>query len=396
MSARAHPRFSFMPFVIGNAAIIFLLLVDITNSTNGVILKQVYWGHDFVNVWTSGKLVIAQRLDLLYDPILYQRFQKMLFGPLGPHNYSYPPLTLPLMVPFALLPYWLALVVWLAGTAWLFVKAATPWWQDSTGWPGIFILLTPAATINIWAGHYGFLIGALLLFGWRALDAKKPWLAGLCFGLLAIKPHVALFLPLVLLIRGEGRAIMAAALTAIMLILISLMMFGPQPWRDFLAITAGMQSGMIDAQHAFFGKMSTSTSTALFALHAPLPLVIAGQAAMAISGIVMVARAARLAQTRDIALLAATATFLVLPYAFNYDLTVSAMGAATMMGAAALLPIERWLSILGFMAAQLGLILAMLGMPVMPLLLLGLAIVQYRVARRKDLPPIAPAQQAKP
>lgn len=84
---------------------------------------------------------------------------------------------------------------------------------------------------------------------------------------------------------------------------------------------------------------------------------------------------------RPLALLAATATFLVLPYAFNYDLTVVSLAAvATMsrdMG-----PVDRRLAAVGFLSPQLGMLLAMFGLPVMPLMLAGLAIVQFRAAIR--------------
>ncbi|MGE0773439.1 MAG: glycosyltransferase family 87 protein [Sphingomonadaceae bacterium] len=393
MNARAGFRSSFIPFIVGNALVLFLLIADFNNSAGGVIQQQAYWGRDFINVWTAGKLVLAGRLDLLYDPVLYQGFQQQLFGPLGPHNYSYPPFTLPLMAPFALLPYWLALMVWLTGTGWLFVRAAAPWWREATGWPAMLVLLTPAATMNIWAGQYGFLIGAILLFGWRALEKGRPWLAGFCFGLMAIKPHLALFVPLILLLRGEGRAIIAGVLTVTGMVLVSMLLFGVAPWRDFLTITTGAQGAMVNAGAAFFGKMSTSTATALFAIGAPKAVALTGQAAIASLAVAMVVHVARRGQVRDIALLAATATFLTLPYAFNYDLTVSAMGATMAMGLVTLSRMERGLATLGFLAAQLGMVLAMLHLPLMPLLLGGLAIVQYRIAR-KNSAPVPPSQQA--
>ena len=65
-------------------------------------------------------------------------------------------------------------------------------------------VLTPAALMNIWAGHYGFLVGALFLLGWERLD-RRPWQAGLFFGLMLIKPHLAILIPLVLLLGANGQ-----------------------------------------------------------------------------------------------------------------------------------------------------------------------------------------------
>ena len=84
--------------------------------------------------------------------------------------------------------------------------------------------------------------------------------------------------------------------------------------------------------------------------------------------------------TRDLAFLVATATFLVLPYCFNYDLTVVMVGALWLLTRDTLEGPDRRLAMYGFLAPQLGMVLAALGLPLMPLMLLGLAYAQYRLA----------------
>ena len=94
-------------------------------------------------------------------------------------------------------------------------------------------VLTPAALMNIWAGHYGFLIGALFLLGWERLD-KRPWLAGLLFGLLLIKPHLAILVPLVLLLRAQWSALLSGALTVAVLVAATSAIYGWGVWEQFL------------------------------------------------------------------------------------------------------------------------------------------------------------------
>jgi hypothetical protein len=371
-----------LPWIFGNLLILILFIRDIKSFENGLIANSAYWGRDFINVWTSGKILLAGKIGIIYDVPAYYAFAQGLFGAIGEHNYSYPPFVLPLMVPFALLPYPIALAAWLGLTGWLFVYAAAPWWRAGTGLPAWMVAITPAGLVNIWTGHYGFLLGALALLGWRNLD-RKPALAGLFFGLMAIKPHLAILIPLVLLLRGEWKAIWFAALTVLALIMGSLMLFGIEPWREYLTVTIGVQSAMINAGGAFFRLMSTSAATSMLQLGASAPVAGLIQAAVAMAGVGMVAIAARTSSTQDTALLAATATFLVLPYAFNYDLTVSAMGAALLMYRTDLSVIDTRVATWGFMAAQIGMVLAALfSLPGLPLLLLGLAIVQFRYATR--------------
>ncbi len=163
-------------------------------------------GRDFVNVYTSGALTLNHRLDILYDVDAYRAYQLGLFHQsLHDHNYSYPPVTLLYTWVFALLPYPLALVAWLGGTGALFVRAARPYLARA-GLSAWLALIAPASIVNLWAGHYGFLVGALWLAAWHHLP-RRPVLAGVLIGLMVVKPHLAVLAPLVLLRRGEWRAI---------------------------------------------------------------------------------------------------------------------------------------------------------------------------------------------
>ena len=136
---------------------------------------QALWGRDFVNVYSSGALALQGRLDILYDVEAYRAFQLGLFdGELQHHNYSYPPVSLLYTWLFALLPYPAAWVAWLALTGAPFASAARPLLRG-VGLPGWVALLAPASIINLWAGHYGFLIGALWLFAWRRCLGARRW-----------------------------------------------------------------------------------------------------------------------------------------------------------------------------------------------------------------------------
>lgn len=367
-------------FVIGNLFVLGLFVRDILAFDHGIVATHSYWGRDFVNVWTAGRLLIEGQLTILYDLPAYHAWQVAQFGPLGQHNFSYPPLVLPLMLPFGALPYPLALAVWTLATAALFLHAARPWWRDATGLPAWLVLATPAALVNVWAGHYGFLVGALLLYGWRALEGGHARRAGLFFGLLAIKPHLAVLIPLVLLVRREWRAAFTAAATVGALVGVSLLVFPPALWQQYLGATAGLQASMIDASDSFFRYMSTSLATALIAVSVPHGIALACQAVLGLAAATAVALAARTCSLRTAALMAATATFLILPYAFNYDLTVVAVAAAMLLARDEPSGIEQRLALGGFAAAQFGMALSGFGLPGIPLLLVGLFGVQCRAA----------------
>jgi hypothetical protein len=298
-----------------------LILRDVLATGASLSISgQALWGRDFVNVYSSGALVLQGRVDLLYDVDAYRAFQLGLFdGGLQNHNYSYPPVSLLYTWLFALLPYPVALVAWLGSTGLLFAAAARPLLRNA-GLPAWVALLAPASIVNLWAGHYGFLVGALWLFAWRLLP-RRPGLSGVLIGLMVVKPHLALLAPIVLLWRREWVALAAAAATSVGLVLLSAALFGSQLWLTYLTETAMLQAAMVDDVGAFFLTMMPTVTPAVAIVGLPTAVTAAVQLGVALLAVAMLLK--HLPRDSEQAGLAtATATFLVLPYAFAYDMTV--------------------------------------------------------------------------
>jgi hypothetical protein len=379
------------PWVIGAALSLQLLWVDFTHSAGGKLEDKAFWGRDFVNLWTGGHLLREGRADAIYDVAAYREFLAGLFGPMGGHNYSYPPVTFPIAQLFSLLPYWLSLALWLGATGALFVWAARRWWPS--GWAPLWLaVLTPAALMNVWAGHYGFLVGALFLLGWQRLD-ERPWQAGLLFGLMLVKPHLAVLVPLVLLVRGRWTALLSGGLTVLVLVAATSAIYGWDVWPQFLFGAGTVQAGLIDAGTSFYGYMSTSLATGLLRLSDNPALAFGAQMLLGTAAVAMVVAAARgKLPTADLAMMVATATFLVLPYAFNYDLTVVMIAAVRLWADPEATRAERALAVTGFLSPQIGMLLAPLGIPAMPLMLAALFAGQFSRALRS--PAAGPAERA--
>ncbi len=385
-TASVHTPTAILFCFLGSLAFWMLILNDFSRLDGLVVQNEVMLGHDFLNVWTAGRMVLEGKIAALYDIPAYRELQEGFVGhQLVGHNYSYPPLGLPLTVPFGALPYGWALAGWTIVSGAMFVRAARPFMRE-IGLAAWLVLLLPAPVVNLWNGHYGFLIGALWLWGFSSLG-NAPRRAGIMFGLMVIKPHLGILLPLVLALRRQWVAFAAAAATLVMLVLASLLLYGLEPWRAYLSATIGAQTGMIDAGSAFFASLATSTATAIYSLGARSGPALAIHALVALFALALLADAARrpAIQTREIGLMAATATFLVLPYAFNYDLTVVSLAAVwtflryqrelTLIAKAAL--------VLAFFGPQLGFVVAELtGLLVTPAALLLQLIVQWHAATR--------------
>ena len=366
-----------LPWLLGGVFILWLTIRDLLR-THGLSEAQLVLGRDFTNVWTGGHMVREHLVSKLYDVAAYQAYQRQLLGPIGQHSYSYPPVTFPIVTGLSHLPYFLALFTWqVAGMA-FFIWAAKPWWPRRVG-PVWLAVLTPAALLNI--GQYGLFVGGLFLLGWRQVERDRPILAGICFGLMLVKPQMAVLVPLALALRKDWTAILSGLATVVGLVAATTFVYGIKPWHDLLFATGPFLATLINARGSFFGLMSTSAATATFSVGAPFWLAMAIQAIFAAGGLyAVVVSALRRAPLREFALLTSTATFVVLPYAFNYDMTVPAIGALYLMTATESSSFDRRLGFCGFIAPQVGMVLAAAGVPLMPTMIAGLVYAQFRAA----------------
>lgn len=292
-------------------------------SGDGSIADVAQWGRDFVNVYSSGSLALGHRLAILYDIPAYEAYQLDLFrSGIKWHNYSYPPVTLLYTWLFALLPYPVAVLAWLGGTGTAFVVAAKPYMKRA-GLAGWVALLAPASIINIWTGHYGFLVGALWLAAWHHLP-RRPVLAGMLIGLMVVKPHLAILAPLVLAWRREWKAMGAAAATVAFLVGLSILLFGTHLWVTYLTETVKVQAAMVGQTDAFFITMMPTVTPSLAILGVSVSAATILQALVGVAAVTcLLWKLPR--DSKDAGLAAATATFLVLPYAFAYDMTAAGL-----------------------------------------------------------------------
>ncbi len=306
------------------------------------LLLHLYWpaghgidvigmplGRDFLNAWAGPQLAARGDISIIYDLNAYNEAAAALFGRPLPDlfNFSYPPFVLLLFRPLGLLPHRVALAVWTVAT--FATLAAVMLSQiERRLWAFALALLAiaPASLINGVSGQNGFLSGALLLGGIIVLD-RRPIAAGILFGLLTFKPHLGLVLVFVLLTLRAWRAVASAVITAGLLVGLSLLLFGGDPWLQYLDGTRTYQLQLLKAWHGIYVHMMPTWLGALRTAG------VAYQAAIVLQGVVALAVVGAccwaVGRTRDPAwraFIVALATPLALPYAFNYDLVAATVG----------------------------------------------------------------------
>jgi hypothetical protein len=187
--------------------------------------------------------------------------------------------------------------------------------RTGAGW---LIAAFPGLWICVAHGQNGF-ITATLAGGAILLVRRRPVLSGVLIGLLAIKPHLAVLFAVALLAVRGWRTLLSAAVTAAAFLGLSVAVFGPgalTAWLDSLQLARlATESGMLP-----WHKMP-STFALLRLLGTPVAWAYAGHALVAVAGVAavwLVWRRSGSLQLRGAVLMAAT--FVVNPYAFDYDL----------------------------------------------------------------------------
>jgi len=287
--------------------------------------RGYYIGLDFVNYWSGARLALSGSVDRLYDIAAYNALVGEWFSLAKPPLmvFSYPPNALPLLAPIGLAPYLVALPLWLAlGTA-AFLAAALG------RWPGredlgllVAIALSPILWVNLVFGQLGLFL-ALLFVGALRILPTRPGTAGVMIGLLTIKPQLGLLLPLTLILTGAWRAFATAAATAILLVLVSLALYGMEPWQVWWSETAQVQWAFVSEMNSFFVMQMTTPFIALRYLGVSVEVALAVQVLVAL--VIAAATWAVLKGPASWPLKAAIVAFgsvLMVPYVLAYDLAI--------------------------------------------------------------------------
>jgi hypothetical protein len=278
-------------------------------------------GRDFVNTWMGARAALAGDPKPWFDFATYNAALQHLFGAHFPaHGWSYPPHLLLLTWPFGFLPYLAAYAIWCALGFALYMNVAG---RDERRFERVLMLaLSPAVVINVFAGQNGFFTAALLIGGLNLVD-RRPLISGILFGFLTLKPQLGLLLPLMLALTARWRCIASAGLTTLALAAATSLVFGADVWATYFRDAVPMQQGVLThGTGIFLPMMPTAFMNARIA---GLPLEWAWTLQGGMSAAAIAAVTWTFWRRRDPVLsiaLFVTASFLVTPYAFNYDMVV--------------------------------------------------------------------------
>jgi len=192
---------------------------------------------DWSAFYRAGTSLLAGELSHIY-PVTFDIFPHPRF-PSGLY-YLYPPFTLYLTAPLALLPpAWAYAACVLAQVA-AFLFAMALLGRAVPGKPGdlltVLLVVAGSAALNsvLILGHTSAMLLLILAAGMWGMRKDRPLAAGLLWSLLLIKPNWALFLLVWILVARRWR-VLGGFLVGATLLLASGLPLGLSLWRDWFA-----------------------------------------------------------------------------------------------------------------------------------------------------------------
>jgi len=287
-------------------------------------------GGDFSHYWVASSLALKAGPAAVYDPDRFLAAQKEFFGIKIPLIWLYPPTFLLLILPLGLLPYLLALGLWLSlplAALLLVVRRIAPSYLSP--W---LALAFPGAFMNLIHGQNGLLSASLLGAGLLLLE-QAPVTAGVLLGLLSYKPHLVVLIPVALAAGRRWRALLSMGISAAALMAASLLVLGTEVWAAFLRNLPGtlaiLETGRLGKDVLLFtAKMPTWAAAVLLAGGPPwLAQLLQAGVMLATTGIVFWVWS-REAPTGVRAAVLVLCALLFPPYEFLYDLAILALPLA--------------------------------------------------------------------
>lgn len=278
---------------------------------------------DFAIFWIGGRLAgLRDFSDIFVFANFHQYILAHFHYDIGLSPFAYPPPVLLLFTPLALLPLPAAYALWVAGGTVALLAALR---LAGLRWPGcFFVLLSPPFLYNLLLGQNGAFTAALLIAA-LSLAAARPVRAGWFAALLLIKPQIGLLVPAAWAGSRHWRSLAVSLLAALALTGASVLAFGPQPWRLYLAAALPEMGNVMNTAAPQFSQPNSITS---FVLLRALGLSVAAATAcewlLALAACIFCFITCRRAGEKVGVAVTVLLSLLVMPYGHNYDMVAYA------------------------------------------------------------------------
>lgn len=316
---------------------------------------------DFLARWTAGAMVADGHTAALYSPIAQSVIQRSE----GAHSLSWfvspPPVAL-FFVPFGVVPYAAAAILWLIISVCGLVMVARlvrPYWPADRWpyWSAVLMAVASQPVIElVGGGQDSWLVLLSFVVSWRLWLAGRSLGAGVALAPAAlVKPQLVLPIIVLLVLHAGLRMLCGLVLAGVGCVLGSAALLGPHVWSDWVhTISSSLFADQVTLGQAY---KAASLQGFLTAISPAGARAVAAQLGLVAGLALLIGWAVWLVRCRPPrSMVFSTATFvavLAAPHAMIYDLVIA------LPGIAAVIVLERRPTIrvvfaAGFIAAWLG------------------------------------------
>ena len=291
---------------------LLLLFAAVLGLQTGVNLARYFselahgghFGGDFISFWRAAQRARLGDIAAIYNPDAWR--SALSVG--TPHDifwFVYPPFALFGLWPLgrmtyneavawwslAPLPFYFALAWGLAKRSGLGGQAAPAAGNLASRILAFAVLgafALPFLSANLFSGQTGTCIAVFLLgaaYFWR----DRPILAGICIGLMAVKPQLGLLVPFALAAAGQWRTFAAAAATITALAASATLWLGVAIWNDYARILE-LFGSLVGRGYAGIRQLALGPYVSLQGVGAPAPVAALLQGAISLAVLMVILR----------------------------------------------------------------------------------------------------------
>jgi hypothetical protein len=260
------------------------------------------FGGDFISFWGAAHRARLGDIAAIYNPGAWR--SALSIG--TPHHifwFVYPPFALLGLWPLGRMTYNEAVAWWSLAPlpfyfalVWMLAKRSGLGGQADAGnlesrilafaVLGAFAL--PFLGANLLTGQTGTWI-AVFLLGAACFWRDRPILAGICIGLMAVKPQLGLLVPFALAAAGQWRTFAAAAATIAALVAAATLWLGAAIWNDYVQILE-LFGGLMGRGYWGIRKLALGPYVSVQGVGAPAPAAALLQAAISLAALAVIVR----------------------------------------------------------------------------------------------------------
>ena len=225
---------------------------------------------DFAVYYIFARVGIHHGWGSLYD-YAAMRQEWLALGSAFLYPPLYPPPLAWFVAPFAALPFAMGYALW---NVLLAAALLVTWWLTVPPSSRLvrlghlaFAVAVPSVAFGLMLGQVVIVVAAAVSISWWLLRHNRPLAAGLVLSLIAIKPQLALMLPVALLVAGQSRAFLGWAAGSLVMLGVALATIGVAGLETYAILLAGsahyLGAMQVYPQLTLPGLVGSSSSAAL-------------------------------------------------------------------------------------------------------------------------------------